>query len=233
MSQQVSAMKLRILIVDDEPAITDAIRYALETDGFETLSLSEGKPVLPLLESENIDLIVLDVGLPDINGFDLCKEIRRINNTPIMFLTARTTEIDRVVGLEIGADDYVVKPFSPRELSARIKAILRRSKTNHQDTSRPGAFQVNESKRQISYFGKPLELSNYEYRILTTFIRRPGHVYSRSQLMDMAWDVPEASMDRTVDAHVKNLRAKLKLIEPQIEPIITHRGAGYSLKENL
>jgi two-component system catabolic regulation response regulator CreB len=226
-------MKLRILIVDDEPAIADAIRYVLETDGFETLSLSEGSPVLPLLQSERIDLIVLDVGLPDINGFDLCREIRKISNTPIMFLTARTTEIDRVVGLEIGADDYVVKPFSPRELSARIKAILRRSQTGLPPESGSRAFQVNESKRQITYFGKPLDLSNYEYRILTTFIRRPGHVYSRSHLMDLAWDVPEASMDRTVDAHVKNLRAKLKSIEPDIEPIITHRGAGYSLKENL
>ena len=226
-------MKLQILIVDDEPAIADAIRYVLETDGFETLSLSEGSPVLPLLQSERIDLIVLEVGLPDINGFDLCREIRKISDTPILFLTARTTEIDRVVGLEIGADDYVVKPFSPRELSARIKAILRRSKTGLSPESGSHTFQVNESKRQITYFGKPLDLSNYEYRILTTFIRRPGHVYSRSQLMDLAWDVPEASMDRTVDAHVKNLRAKLKSIEPDIEPIITHRGAGYSLKENL
>jgi len=228
-------MKLRILIVDDEPAITDAIRYVLETDGFETVSLAEGLPVLPLLADESIDLIVLDVGLPDINGFDLCREIRKSSNTPILFLTARATEIDRVVGLEIGADDYVVKPFSPRELAARIKAILRRSKTNGQNdaTPRSGAFSVNESKRQITYFGKPLDLSNYEYRILTTFLRRPGHVYSRSQLMDMAWDVPEASMDRTVDAHVKNLRAKLKAISLDIEPIITHRGAGYSLKENL
>lgn len=226
-------MKLRILIVDDETAITDAISYALETDGFETISLAQGHQVLPLLEQDNIDLIILDVGLPDINGFDLCKEIRKNHDIPIMFLTARTTEIDRVVGLEIGADDYVVKPFSPRELSARIKAILRRSKTNHQDAPHAGAFQINESKRQISYFGRPLELSNYEYRILTTFIKRPGHVYSRSQLMDMAWDVPEASMDRTVDAHVKNIRAKLKQIKPDIEPIMTHRGAGYSLKENL
>jgi len=228
-------MKLRILIVDDEPAITDAIRYVLETDGFETVSLAEGLPVLPLLGSEPVDLIVLDVGLPDINGFDLCKEIRKSSDTPILFLTARASEIDRVVGLEIGADDYVVKPFSPRELAARIKAILRRAKANGSNDSTPhtGAFSVNESKRQIMYFGKPLDLSNYEYRILTTFIRRPGHVYSRSQLMDMAWDVPEASMDRTVDAHVKNLRAKLKAIQPDIEPIITHRGAGYSLKENL
>ncbi len=228
-------MKLRILIVDDEPAITDAIRYVLETDGFETISLAEGLPVLPLIASEPIDLIVLDVGLPDINGFDLCREIRKSSDTPILFLTARATEIDRVVGLEIGADDYVVKPFSPRELAARIKAILRRSKSNGPTETAPhaGVFSVNESKRQITYFGKLLDLSNYEYRILTTFLRRPGHVYSRSQLMDMAWDVPEASMDRTVDAHVKNLRAKLKAISPDIEPIITHRGAGYSLKEKL
>ncbi|MDD4355863.1 MAG: two-component system response regulator CreB [Smithellaceae bacterium] len=226
-------MKERILIVDDEPAIADAIRYVLETDGFETLSLAEGSPVLPLLQSERIDLIVLDVGLPDINGFDLCREIRKISDTPIMFLTARTTEIDRIVGLEIGADDYVVKPFSPRELAARIKAILRRSKPGQPAEAGSRAFQVNESKRQITYLGNPLDLSNYEYRILTTFIRRPGHVYSRGQLMDLAWDVPEASMDRTVDAHVKNLRAKLKSIEPDIEPIVTHRGAGYSLKENL
>jgi len=226
-------MKMRILIVDDEPAITDAIRYALETEGFETISLAEGLPVLPLIQQKNVDLIILDVGLPDVNGFDLCKEIRKICNKPIIFLTARTTEIDRVVGLEIGADDYVVKPFSPRELTARIKAILRRVSTDHQDAPPSGAFQVNESKRQIAYFGQPLELSNYEYRILTTFIGRPGHVYSRSQLMDMAWDVPEASMDRTVDAHIKNLRAKLKHIKPDIEPIITHRGAGYSLKEHL
>lgn len=226
-------MKMRILIVDDEPAITDAIRYALETEGFETISLAEGLPVLPLIQQKNVDLIILDVGLPDVNGFDLCKEIRKICNTPIIFLTARTTEIDRVVGLEIGADDYIVKPFSPRELTARIKAILRRVSTNHPDAQPSGAFQVNESKRQIAYFGQPLELSNYEYRILTTFIGRPGHVYSRSQLMDMAWDVPEASMDRTVDAHIKNLRAKLKHIKPDIEPIITHRGAGYSLKEHL
>ncbi|MHB8138607.1 MAG: two-component system response regulator CreB [Smithellaceae bacterium] len=226
-------MKMRILIVDDEPAITDAIRYALETEGFETISLAEGLPVLPLIQQKNVDLIILDVGLPDVNGFDLCKEIRKIYDTPIIFLTARTTEIDRVVGLEIGADDYVVKPFSPRELTARIKAILRRVGTDHQDAPPSGAFQVNESKRQIAYFGHPLELSNYEYRILITFIGRPGHVYSRSQLMDMAWDVPEASMDRTVDAHIKNLRAKLKHIKPDIEPIITHRGAGYSLKEHL
>jgi two-component system, OmpR family, catabolic regulation response regulator CreB len=226
-------MKLRILIVDDEPAITDAIQYALETDGFETVCLSSGTPVLPMLAKELIDLIILDIGLPDISGFELCKEIRKICTTPIIFLTARSEEIDRVVGLEIGGDDYVVKPFSPRELSARIKAVLRRTHQNSQNHTAPAAFQVNESKHQIAYFGKTLDLSNYEYRILTTFIKRPGHVYSREQLMEMAWDEPESSMDRTVDAHIKNIRAKLKMIKPETEPITTHRGTGYSLREDL
>jgi two-component system, OmpR family, catabolic regulation response regulator CreB len=226
-------MKLRILIVDDEPAIADAIQYALETDGFETICLSSGMPVLPLLAKELIDLIVLDIGLPDISGFELCKEIRRICTTPIIFLTARSEEIDRVVGLEIGGDDYVVKPFSPRELSARIKAVLRRTHQNPQGHAAPSAFQVNESKRQIAYFGKTLDLSNYEYRILITFIKRPGHVYSRDQLMNMAWDEPESSMDRTVDAHIKNIRAKLKIVKPETDPIVTHRGTGYSLREDL
>ena len=226
-------MRLRILIVDDEPSITDAIQYALETDGFETICLSSGTPVLDLLKKELIDLIILDIGLPDISGFELCKEIRKFCTTPVIFLTARSDEIDRVVGLEIGADDYVVKPFSPRELSARIKAVLRRTHQNHTEQLTHAAFQVNDSKRQISYYGKILDLSNYEYRILTTFIKRPGHVYSRDQLMEMAWDAPESSMDRTVDAHIKNIRAKLKIIRPDTEPIITHRGTGYSLREDL
>ena len=133
----------------------------------------------------------------------------------------------------MGADDYVVKPFSPRELCARVKAVLRR--TRHPVADRPSsrASRLNESKRQIFYFGKPVDLSRYEYNILTPFIRRPGHVFSRERLMELAWDEPEASMDRTVDAHIKNIRAKLKSIKPQIDPIITHRGIGYALKEDL
>jgi two-component system catabolic regulation response regulator CreB len=189
--------------------------------------------VMPLLEKEAIDLIVLDIGLPDINGLELCKEIRQRCNLPIIFLTARATEIDRVVGLEIGADDYVVKPFSPRELTARVKAVLRRTRRPVVERPTPQTFQVDESKRRISYRGRPLDLSRYEYNLLTLFIQRPGHVFSREQLMDMAWDEPEASMDRTVDAHIKNIRAKLKSIEPGMDPIVTHRGVGYALKEDL
>jgi two-component system catabolic regulation response regulator CreB len=225
-------MKPTILIVEDEPAIADTIQYALETDGFDTMCLSSGLPVLPLLARGPVDLIVLDIGLPDINGLELCKEIRKKYAVPIIFLTARKDEIDRVVGLEIGADDYVTKPFSPRELAARVKAILRRTKNVPQE-SVSLVFQVDPSRRRISYLGQVLDLSRYEYRILKTFIRRPGHIYSRDQLMELAWDEPEASMDRTVDAHIKNIRAKLKAIRPEPDPIVTHRGRGYALKEEL
>ena len=225
--------KPKILIVEDEPAIADNIQYALETDAFETVCLSSGMPVIPLLSEEHIDLIILDIGLPDINGLELCKEIRKTHNIPIVFLTARSDEVDRVVGLEFGGDDYVVKPFSPRELSARVKAILRRTQQASPHPLTNQAFEINESKRQLFYFGKPLELSRYEYELLKTFIRRPGHVFSRDQLMDLVWDEPEASLDRTVDAHIKNIRAKLKAVKPEIDPILTHRGTGYSLKEDL
>lgn len=226
-------MKLRILIVEDEPAIVDNIQYALETDGFETICFSSGAKALEFLNKEEVDLIVLDIGLPDINGFELCKDIRQKTSTPIIFLTARTDEVDRVVGLEIGADDYVTKPFSPRELTARIKAILRRTGTVRDNSISNSAFQMNESRRRITYLGKPLDLSRYEFNILKTFINRPGHVFSRDRLMDMAWEEPEASLDRTVDAHIKNIRAKLRTIEPESDPIVTHRGIGYSLREDL
>ena len=227
-------MKPRILIVEDEPAIADTIQYALDTDGFDTALLNSGKPVLPYLSEEKVDLIILDIGLPDVSGIELCKKIRLTHALPIIFLTARSEEIDRVVGLEIGADDYVTKPFSPRELSARVRAVLRR--TNGKGTppfSSTTAIQVDEPRKRILYFGEVLDLSRYEFRLLKTFIERPGQVFSREQLMERAWDEPEASMDRTVDAHIKNLRAKLKAVNPEVDPIVTHRGTGYSLKEGL
>lgn len=226
-------MRPMVLIVEDEPAIADTIQYALETEGFDTLCVAAGTPVISLLNEKQVALIVLDIGLPDIGGFELCKQIRKTHQTPVIFLTARSDEIDRVVGLEIGGDDYIVKPFSPRELSARVKAVLRRTAAPSQTQPPQQAFDVDESRHQISYFGGVLDLSRYEYDILKTFIRRPGHVFSRERLMDLVWDEPEASMDRTVDAHIKNLRAKLKSIKPEIDPIITHRGTGYALKEAL
>jgi two-component system catabolic regulation response regulator CreB len=232
-NQEYYSMKPKILIVEDEPAIVDNIHYALEKEGFETISVFSGSPVIPLLAKEPVDLIILDIGLPDMNGLELCKEIRKSLATPIIFLTARTEEIDRVVGLEIGADDYISKPFSPKELAARVKAVLRRTQNATRSELSSQVFQVNESKRQISYYGKVLDLSRYEYDILKTFIRRPGHVYSRDQLMELVWAEPDMSLDRTVDAHIKNIRAKLKAINPEKDPIITHRSMGYSLREDL
>jgi two-component system catabolic regulation response regulator CreB len=221
-----------ILVVEDEPAIAENITYALNQDGFKTKWFGTGEAALDYYINEGSDLIVLDVGLPDINGFELCKKIRENSNVPILFLTARSDEIDRIVGLEIGGDDYVVKPFSPRELSARIKAILRRFKNgseveNHKDT----LFEVFEDKNKINYMGTTLDLSRYEFKILKILINRPGKVYSRDKLMDMVWDDPLMSMDRTIDTHIKNLRKKIKDVDSGPGMIKTHRGIGYSLKE--
>lgn len=227
-------MKARILIVDDEPAIVDAIQYALETEGFETASLFSGMPVVAALAEQPADLVVLDIGLPDISGLELCREIRRTSQVPIIFLTARADEIDRVVGLELGGDDYITKPFSPREVSARVKAVLRRTGAGTNNAPpRDAVFIVNESKRRIRYLEECLDLSRYEYEILRTFIRRPGHVFSREQLMELVWEHPEASLDRTIDAHIKNIRAKLRRVRPDDDPIVTHRGSGYSLRDDL
>jgi two-component system catabolic regulation response regulator CreB len=186
--------------------------------------------------ASSADLLLLDVLLPGKDGFEILRELRKSHpQLPVILLTARGAEEDRVRGLKLGADDYVVKPFSPRELSARVKAVLRRART---DASSPGttaarALVVNSSKRQVTFFGEQLQLSKYEYEILTTFIGRPGHVFSREQLMSLLWEQPEQSLDRTVDAHIKNLRAKLRAVRADIDPIVTHRGTGYSLREDL
>jgi two-component system catabolic regulation response regulator CreB len=227
-------VKARILVVEDEPAISDNIQFVLESEGLETVRVATGLAALPVLDQGQVDLIVLDIGLPDINGLELLKDIRRTRATPIILLTARTAEIDRVLGLELGADDYVAKPFSPRELSARVKAVLRRYRPAP-GSGKPAedVFVVNTSKRTIAFFGTTLDLSKYEYEILRKFIERRGHVFSREQLMNLVWEQPETSLDRTVDAHIKNIRAKLRAVRSDLDPIVTHRGSGYSLREDL
>jgi two-component system, OmpR family, catabolic regulation response regulator CreB len=227
--------KPTILVVEDEPAIADTIQYALESEGFRCLRLETGAEVVEVLDRQPVALVVLDIGLPDVSGVEVCRRIRQRHDVPVIFLTARSGEVDRVVGLELGADDYVSKPFSPRELAARAKAVLRRARPgNGAPRPQPGAaFQLDEERRQITYFGRPLELSRYEYKLLAVLLKRPGRVYSRDELLELVWDEPEASLDRTVDAHVKNLRAKLRDIRPDVDPIATHRGMGYSLKEGV
>jgi len=190
--------------------------------------------------------VVLDVGLPDGSGFDVCKSIRAQWSVPVLFLTARNTELDRVLGLELGGDDYLVKPFSPRELTARVKAILRRTNgsagrasepaetnplSNNKELAGAAELVVDDERCSIRFRGAALELTRYEYRLLKLLAAKPGRVYSREQLMNAVWEDPGASLDRTVDAHVKMLRAKLRSIAPDADPIQTHRGLGYSLRE--
>jgi len=229
-------MKPRILVIEDEPSVAENILYALETDGFKAAWHATAGAGRTALRNDPFDLIVLDVGLPDGSGFELCKEIRKTSTVPVVFLTARAEEVDRVVGLEIGADDYVVKPFSPRELVARVKAILRRTdKAFVPEAAEPTdprlPFRVDAERFAIAFHGEPLKLTRYEFKILETFIRRPGRIFTREALMNQVWEEPDASMERTVDAHIKSLRAKLRAVRPEEDPIVTHRGLGYCLKE--
>lgn len=233
----------RILIVEDEPAIADTLVYALKTEGFEPVWRATGREGLAALAEGMFVFVVLDVGLPDGTGFDVCKAIRTRSTVPVLFLTARNTELDRVLGLELGGDDYLTKPFSPRELTARVKAILRRTNGNGHGSAAapapatpiapatPGDFSVDEERCVIRYRGTALELTRNEYRLLKALVARPGRVFSREQLLQAAWDDPGASLDRTVDAHVKTVRAKLRVVAPEEDPIQTHRGLGYSLRE--
>jgi two-component system catabolic regulation response regulator CreB len=234
---------LKIVVLEDEAAIADTIVYALRTEGFVPLWCATGRDGLRAIAAEAPALVVLDIGLPDMSGFDVCRELRRTSSVPIVFLTSRGAEVDRIVGLELGADDYMAKPFSPRELTARIRAILRRVPIVSEssparesgDRSEPlatrGPWRHDSARCRLTYRGKPLELTRNEYRLLSVLVAAPGRVFSRDQLMSAAWDDPGAALDRTVDAHIKSLRARLREVAPDADPIVTHRGFGYSLRE--
>jgi two-component system, OmpR family, catabolic regulation response regulator CreB len=233
--------KPRILLVEDESGIADTLQYVLSTDGFTPVWCSTAEEALRQFAAEPPALAVLDVGLPDLNGFELFKRLQALPGgalVPMVFLTARSDEIDRVVGLELGADDYIAKPFSPRELVARIRTILRRSARAPtapavSPVARPRPFALDEERRRVRFYGHALDLSRYEYGILRLLVQRPGRVFTRDELLDKVWDDPGESLDRTVDAHIKTLRAKLKAVAPGVEPIRTLRGTGYALSEDL
>jgi len=222
-----------ILVVEDEQSIAETITYALQTEGFAPVWKTTGREALALLGEQAVALVVLDVGLPDMSGFDVCREMQKLGAPPVIFLTARSGEVDRIVGLELGADDYLAKPFSPRELTARVRAILRRAngKTAAPAAAPGGTWHHDEARCRIAYRGHDLDLTRNEYRLLVALLAAPGRVFSREQLMTAAWDDPGAALDRTVDAHVKLLRAKLREAAPEADPIVTHRGLGYSLRE--
>ena len=218
----------RVLLVEDETAIAQTVLYALRAEGFEAVHCLTGGDALLHARSEPFDLAVLDVGLPDIGGFALCRELRRDRDLPVIFLTAQAAEADRILGLEIGADDYVSKPFSPRELVARVRAVLRRGRLPPVAGAAAG-FDHDADGKRIRFQGRLLDLTRYEYGLLAALLQRPGAVLSRAQLMDRVWGDALDSGDRTVDSHIKTLRAKLHAAAPDADPIRTHRGLGYSL----
>ncbi len=224
-------MKVQVLLVEDEASIATNIKLALEQDNFNVESCSTGGAALLLLKDKKKDFIILDVGLPDMSGFDVCKNIRKFSDIPILFLTARNDEIDRVLGLELGADDYLTKPFSPRELVSRVRAILRRCQNKEKTTET--SFEINNEKRTITFQRKALSLSKSEYILLSALIQSKGNVLSREQLLDkISNDEPSASSDRSIDTHIKSLRAKIKECDSNADPIKTQRGFGYSISEN-
>ncbi len=223
-------MTTHILIVEDESEIADTLRYVLESEGMTPHWVSRGSAATDALNAQKMDMIILDVGLPDCSGFELLKTLRQSNDIPVLMLTARSDEVDRIVGLEIGADDYVTKPFSPREVVARVKAILKRSANGREhSTSR---FVHSVAAMRIQFDGHPLELTRSEYRLLEALMQRPGQIFSRRQLIEAVWSSQHPSDDRVIDTHVKSLRAKLKKIDPDSSPLVTHRGFGYSLERD-
>ena len=225
-----------ILIVEDEAAIADTLIFALQGEGFTTTWLSLGAAALEHQRETPADLIILDIGLPDISGFETCKQLRRFSEVPVIFLSARDAEIDRVVGLEIGADDYVVKPFSPREVAARVRAILKRMAPRavaevaaaSTQTPSPMLFRIDSERVQISYRGQLLSLTRHEFRLLQCLLEQPERVFSREQLLDALGVPADAGYERSIDSHIKSVRAKLRLVRAEAEPIQTHRGLGYS-----
>ena len=227
-----------ILIVEDEPSIADTLLFVLQEEGFSVTWETLAGSALKLLQTTPIDLVIMDVGLPDITGFEACKQLRKFSNVPVIFLTARGDELDRVVGLEIGADDYVVKPFSPREVAARVKAILKRvipfsnptpaSFQIEPQTEARSEFHIDQERLQIFYRGQLLQLTRVEYKLMQALVEQPQRVFSRDQLLTAIGAAAEVGYDRSIDTHIKTLRAKLRSIAANAEPIQTQRGFGYS-----
>jgi DNA-binding response OmpR family regulator len=226
---------MKILVVEDDPRISDVLEYALKAEGYDVQTAQRGREAAEIARNSCPGVIVLDVGLPDIDGFEVCRIVRTFSEVPVIFLTSRSDEIDRVVGLEIGGDDYVVKPFSPRELLARIKAILRR---NHRpETTRTGeraqahlhygSITIDPEKFRVHCEGREITLTAQEFKLLELLVRHPGRVFTRAQVLNRAWGDGGLVTDRTIDVHVKSLRKKFG----KFEFIETVRGIGYRARE--
>ena len=226
---------MNVLVVEDDPRISDVLEYALKAEGYEVQTAQRGREAAEIARRSSPGLIVLDVGLPDIDGFEVCRMVRTFSEVPVIFLTSRSDEIDRVVGLEIGGDDYVVKPFSPRELLARIKAIRRRndrpdsarSKDGAANGLRYGPIVIDPEKFRVECDGREIVLTAQEFKLLQLLVKHPGRVFTREQVLNRAWGEGGLVADRTIDVHVKSLRRKFG----KFEFIETVRGIGYRARE--
>ena len=218
----------KILVVDDEPNIIELAKLYLERDGYQVEGVGTGQDALSRLSSFNPDLIVLDLMLPDIDGFEVCRQIRAKSDVPILMLTARKEDIDKIVGLEMGADDYSTKPFNPRELVARVKAILRRYMGDFKrgDTIEAGDLRIDLARHEVTVGGEPVKLRTKEYELLSTLAQNLGIVLSREKLLELVWGYDYFGETRTVDVHVNHLREKMTASNAQIETV---RGTGYRL----
>jgi two-component system response regulator VicR len=228
-------MPAKILIVDDEPPIVDVLSYNLKRANYDVVIARDGEQALAQARRERPDLIILDLMLPRLDGLEVCRTLRRECDVPIIMLTALDEEVDRVVGLELGADDYVVKPFSVRELMARVKNVLRRATPTVAEaattTLHVGDLTVDPTRREVYLSGEELELTALEFELLHTLARHAGQVLTREQLVEQVWGYDYLGDLRVVDAAVKRLRAKLRQAAPQTETIVTVRGVGYKLSE--
>ena len=225
----------KILVVDDEQSITDLLEYNLQRNGYQVVVAHDGRQALRLAQDEQPDLVILDLMLPGLDGLDICRELRRDSSVPIIMLTARDEEVDRVVGLELGADDYVTKPFSVRELMARVRAVLRRvtsGESTATDVHRVGPLEVDTLSREARLGTIPLHLTQLEFDLLETLARHAGQALSRQQLLDQVWSYDYYGGDRAVDSAVKRLRTRLREAGGDPSIISTVRGVGYRLERN-
>ena len=221
-----------ILVVDDDPHIRDVVRFTFEKTGMTISTAPDGKEALRQFDRNVHDLVVLDIGMPEMDGLEVCRQIRKTADTPILFLSARDEEIDRILGLEIGGDDYVTKPFSPRELVARVNAILRRARSTPEapqaKTRSHGGLVVDSDSRTAAFAGRPVSLTALEFAILRTLLARPGFVFTRELILDAAYAGNIHVADRTIDSHIRNIRAKMATAGCD-SVIETVHGVGFKL----
>ena len=222
-------MNSLILVVEDQPKLAQLLKEYLTQADYETYCIDNGSAVTPWVRENSPALILLDIMLPGKDGMTVCQEIRSFSQVPIIMVTARIEEIDRLLGLELGADDYICKPFSPREVVARVKAVLRRANNLAEDGNDNDIFFIDEDKYEASYHGKPLNLTVVEFRLLNKLLSSRGKVFSREQLIDQLYNDHRVVNDRTVDTHVKNLRRKLEEVAPSDNVIRSVYGVGYKL----